>query len=282
MEPVVRSDTDTNPPTGSGAIEVQNLKVTFGQKTVLRDVSLSVHPGEIHVILGGSGCGKSTLLRHLIGLREPQGGTVELLGQNLYGGNLNERSQLLRRIGVLFQSGGLFNSLTVRQNVAFPLQEHTDYSREVIERLVLQKVRLVGMEHALDLLPSEISGGMKKRAGLARALALEPELLFFDEPSAGLDPIASSSLDELMVSLRDKMGMTLVVVTHELPSIERIADRVTFLEGGFVLATGPLQEVQKLDHPRVQDFFERRSGQETQAKRNFHLIRRPTEETEEH
>jgi phospholipid/cholesterol/gamma-HCH transport system ATP-binding protein len=247
------------------AAAVCSLKAAYARKVVLQDVTTSVERGEIHVVLGGSGCGKSTLLRHMIGLETPAAGTVRLLGRELAGLDEPQRTALLRRIGVLFQSGGLFNSMSVAENVAFPLREHTDLPEDVIEAIVEQKLGLVGLDHALHLLPGQLSGGMKKRAGLARALALEPELLFLDEPSAGLDPIAAAGLDELMIELRDKLGVTLCVVTHELASIERIADRVTFLASGRVLDRGPLEQVRESEHPEIADFFRRKRAAPARA-----------------
>jgi phospholipid/cholesterol/gamma-HCH transport system ATP-binding protein len=252
-------------PEAQTVVEVRSLRAVYGERVVLEGVDVEARRGEIHVVLGGSGCGKSTLMRHMIGLAEPASGSVRLLGSELGGLDEDARRGLLRRIGVLFQGGGLFHSMSVGDNVAFPLREHTELPEEVIEALVRQKLALVGLTDASRLLPAELSGGMKKRAGLARALALEPELLFFDEPSAGLDPVTSAALDELMVELRDRLGVTLVVVTHELASIDRIADRVTFLAHGKALASGPLAELRQSELPEVADFFGRSTARNEAA-----------------
>ena len=259
-----------DPPAAHGGtddtmVEVRGLRAAYGNTVVLHDVSTSVRRGEIHVVLGGSGCGKSTLLRHMLGLEKPVAGMVRLLGQTLTDLDDAGRTSRLRRVGVLFQSGGLFHSMSVADNVAFPLREHTTLPEELIDLIVEQKLGFVGLAHAKALLPGELSGGMKKRAGLARALALEPELLFFDEPSAGLDPVTSSALDDLMVELRDKLGVTLVVVTHELASIDRVADRVTFLAHGQVLGSGTIPELRALGNAEISNFFRRSGGDATEG-----------------
>jgi phospholipid/cholesterol/gamma-HCH transport system ATP-binding protein len=218
------------------------------------------------VVLGGSGCGKSTLLKHCIGLVRPAGGTVRLLGADLDALEGSERTALLTRIGVLFQNGALLGSLTIGENVALPLREHTNLPEDVILEMVRLKLALVEMSHAERLLPSELSGGMRKRAALARAMALDPELLFCDEPSAGLDPLTSAELDELLLRLRDRFGMAVVVVTHELASIERIADKVLFLSQGKVLADGTLAEVRASDQPEIRAFFGRLAAGEMRGR----------------
>ncbi len=238
-------------------LEVRDLVARYGERTILDGVDLRVHPGEIRVILGGSGCGKSTLLKHCIGLLRPAGGSVRLLGRELSSLEGPEREELLSRIGVLFQYGALLGSLTIGENVALPLQEHRDYPKELVDELVRMKLALVELSHARHLLPSELSGGMRKRAALARAMALDPVMLFCDEPSAGLDPLTSAELDELLMRLRDRFGMGIVVVTHELASIETIADRVTMLSSGKVIAEGTLEEVKQTRHPEVEAFFGR-------------------------
>jgi phospholipid/cholesterol/gamma-HCH transport system ATP-binding protein len=209
------------------------------------------------VVLGGSGCGKSTLLKHCIGLLEPAAGSVRLLGEELLALDGPERERLLSRIGVLFQYGALLGSLTIAENVALPLRERTDLDEEVIAEIVRLKLALVELSHAEHLLPSELSGGMRKRAALARAMALDPEILFCDEPSAGLDPLTSAELDALLLRLRDRFGMAVVVVTHELASIEKISDRVLMLSAGKVIADGPLAEVKASAHPEIRAFFGR-------------------------
>ncbi len=239
------------------ALAVEGLVAGYGDVTILDGVSLRVARGEVRVVLGGSGSGKSTLLKHCIGLLEPVRGNVRLLGQALNDLEGAERVALLRRIGVLFQSGALLGSITVGENVALPLREHTDLPEPVIHELVALKLAGVEMAHAVNLLPSELSGGMRKRAALARAMALDPEVLFCDEPSAGLDPLTSAELDELILRLRDRYGMAIVVVTHELASIERIADRAIMLSGGKALADGTLEEIKGSDHGEIRAFFQR-------------------------
>jgi phospholipid/cholesterol/gamma-HCH transport system ATP-binding protein len=242
---------------GTEALVVKGLVARYGERTILDGVDLTVRRGEIRVVLGGSGSGKSTLLKHCVGLLTPSAGRVEVLGEPLLGLEGPERVALLRRIGVLFQYGALLGSITVRENVALPLREHTDLPEDVIRELVSLKLAVVELSHAENLLPSELSGGMRKRAALARAMALDPDLLFCDEPSAGLDPLTSAELDELILRLRDRFGMAIVVVTHELMSIERIADRAIMLSSGKALADGTLAEVKGGDHPEIRAFFQR-------------------------
>jgi phospholipid/cholesterol/gamma-HCH transport system ATP-binding protein len=210
-------------------MSVRGLIAKYGEHTVLQGVDLEVRRGEIRVILGGSGGGKSTLLKNCIGLVHPAGGEVRILGEDLTALEGQARASLLNRVGVLFQNGALLGSLTIRENVALPIREHTDLEPDVIEELVRLKLAQVELSHAEFLLPSELSGGMRKRAALARAMALDPEILFCDEPSAGLDPLTSAELDELLMRMRDRFGMAIVVVTHELHSIETIADTAIML-----------------------------------------------------
>ncbi|MBT3200969.1 MAG: ABC transporter ATP-binding protein [Phycisphaerales bacterium] len=227
-------------------INVVDLEKSFGQTRVLRGVNLEVYSGETMVIMGGSGCGKSTLLRHMIGSLTPDSGRVELFARDI--GSLPEREldTIRKRFGVLFQSGALLNSLTVGQNVALPLNEHRDLDAATIDIIVRIKLNLVSMRHAIDRMPAEISGGMKKRAGLARAIALDPDILFYDEPSAGLDPVTSTQIDRLMMDLSGKLGVTTVVVTHEMDSAFRIADRMCMLDAGVVLKVGTRQEFEAI------------------------------------
>jgi len=216
-------------------IRVKDLVKRFDDRAVLDGVNLDVYAGEMMVIMGGSGCGKSTLLRHMIGSFMPSEGKVELFGQDL--SDLDERrlDDLRKRFGILFQSGALFNSMTVGENVALPLREHTDLDADTIDIMVRIKLEQVGLREAVHLMPAEVSGGMKKRAGLARAIALDPEILFYDEPSAGLDPVTSAEIDQLMMDLAGKLGVTSVVVTHEMDSAFRIADRMAMLDKGEML-----------------------------------------------
>jgi phospholipid/cholesterol/gamma-HCH transport system ATP-binding protein len=256
---------DARPPPGSAAnasevenaLEVLGLVARYGERTILSGVDLSVRRGEVRVILGGSGCGKSTLLKHCIGLLAPAVGSVRLLGMDLLEVEGAAREKLQTRIGVLFQYGALLGSLTVAENVGLPLREHTDLPEEVIAEAVRLKLGLVELSHAENLLPSELSGGMRKRAALARAMALDPEILFCDEPSAGLDPLTSAELDELILRLKERFGMAVVVVTHELASIEKISDRVLMLSQGKVLFDGTLAEVKAASHPEIRAFFGR-------------------------
>jgi len=254
---IAQSGEATSEHIGDVVIDVRNLDTHYGARKILDDVSFEVEKGEIFVILGGSGSGKSTLLRHLIGLHIPSSGSIRIFGKETAGIDEEEWQPLRRRMGVLFQGGALFNSLTVGGNVALPLREYTDLPESTIGIQVRLKLGQVGLAGFENLMPDQLSGGMKKRAGLARAIAMDPEVLFFDEPSAGLDPIAGAGLDELILQLRDTFGMTIVVVTHEMESVKRIADRVIMLFQGEAEAVGTLDEVKKVDHPKVQQFFER-------------------------
>ncbi len=236
-------------------IQVRHLTSGYGDTIILKDISFDVFRGEILVILGTSGCGKTTLLKHLIGLMRPFSGDIQLLGKDLLRLPEQEATKLMRQVGVLFQNGALLNSLTVAENVAIPLEQHTQLKPAFINNLVRLKLRLVGLPQAAHLIPSELSGGMRKRAALARAIALDPQILFADEPGAGLDPVTAASLDRLLLDLRHLLGMTLVVVTHELASIKRIADRILFLDKGQAVFVGPLDEAQKSPIEAVRKFF---------------------------
>lgn len=231
-------------------ISVVGLVKRFGGQTVLDGIDLDVYPGETVVIMGGSGSGKSTLLRHMIGSLHPDAGTVKLFGENI--GELDEEglNNLRKKFGILFQSGALFNSMTVAENVALPLQEHTDLNGSTIDIMVKIKLELVGLREHADKYPAQISGGMKKRAGLARALSLDPRILFYDEPSAGLDPVTSAGIDQLIVDLSKKVGVTSVVVTHEMDSAFTIADRMAMLDKGRMIMVDTRARYEALrDHP---------------------------------
>ncbi len=241
-------------------INVQGLTMAYGERVIQRELSFSVPRGQVFVVMGGSGCGKSTLLRHLVGLQEPAEGRVCYGDVSFWEATPRERRRIMERFGVLYQSGALWSAMTVAENVALPLQEHTDLKPRDVARVVSLKLALVGLAGFGDFYPSEISGGMRKRAGLARAMALDPEILFFDEPSAGLDPISARRLDELILELRDSLGTTVVVVTHELASIFAIADDSVFLdaEARTMIATGkPRRLLDECDDPRVQQFLRR-------------------------
>jgi phospholipid/cholesterol/gamma-HCH transport system ATP-binding protein len=257
---MARPDTPLPPPPPAAPphpLVVRNLSAFYGSRQVLKGVNLTVKQGEVRVILGGSGGGKTTLLKHLIGLLQPTIGDVQLLGCKLSQADEPQREAVLRQIGMLFQSGALLNSLTLVQNIALPLRECTDLPEAVILDICHMKLAMVSLGHAAHLYPPELSGGMKKRAALARAMALDPAILFCDEPSAGLDPVTAADLDALILSLRDQFGTTVVVVTHELSSIEAIADQVVMLAGGEVIADGPLSEVKRSTTPTVRSFFGR-------------------------
>ena len=242
-------------------ISVRNLSAWFGERQVLRDVSFTVYRNEVTVILGSSGCGKTTTLKHLIGLYPVTHGEVEVLGVPLHTATEKQLYDLYLKIGVLFQNGALLNSITVAENVAIPLEQHTRLPQEVIEELVHLKLTLVELPGVGNLLPSQLSGGMKKRAALARAIAMDPPLLFCDEPSAGLDPITMSALDELILKLKHTLGMTIVLVTHEVPSIFRLADRIVFLDAGTVVFEGSLNDALKSNIPTIKEFFEKGRGE---------------------
>jgi phospholipid/cholesterol/gamma-HCH transport system ATP-binding protein len=246
------------PVSGEPVIDVRGLDAWYGRRQVLHGVDFSVAQGEIRVVMGGSGSGKSTLLRHLIGLQKPRAGTVRLLGTDLARASARELLALRRRIGVSFQSGALFTSMTVGDNVALPLREHTRLDENTIRIMSRLKLEVVNLGGFQDLMPSQLSGGMVKRAALARAIVMDPRLMFFDEPSAGLDPVVSAELDELILQLRDAMRMTIVVVTHELESAFKIADTITVLDQGRVLMTGTVAEVRASDNERIQDLLNRR------------------------
>ncbi len=236
-------------------IDVRDLVAAYGDRVVLDGVSMRVLPGEVRVILGPSGCGKTTLLKHIIGLLEPRAGSISLLGREIVGLPEDQLSTVLTDVGMLFQGGALIQSMTLFQNVMVPLEEHTDLDRDSAARVAGIKLAIVGLGRFLDLKPAEISGGMRKRAALARALALDPAVLFCDEPTAGLDPVTAAGIDRLLLDLRDALGITIVVISHELVSIRRIADQITMLHTGVVIADSPLAELEAADDPRISSFF---------------------------
>src|ERR1700730_6801878 len=238
-------------------ISLRNVRVSYGEREILHGISFDVMRGETLVILGGSGSGKSTLLRTLVGLERPSAGEIWLKGKNIAAVSHAEMDEIRKKIGMSFQGGALFGSMSVGENVALPLREHTkleDPTIEIILRLKLDQVGLSGFE---NYMPSQLSGGMKKRAAVARALAMDPEILFFDEPSAGLDPIIAAGMDELILDLKKAFRMTIVVVTHELASAYLIADRMILLDKGVIVANGTTAELQKSQQPRVRQFLDR-------------------------
>ncbi|HBM14785.1 MAG TPA: polyamine ABC transporter ATP-binding protein [Lentisphaeria bacterium] len=241
-------------------IEVKNLTIGYDDYIVLKNLDFSVEKGEIFAIMGGSGCGKSTVLKHLIGLYSPIKGDIIINGKSIVNADETEKSNLCREFGVLYQSGALFSSLTLVENVSVPLKEFTGLQEEVINSIAKLKLSLVGLRGYENFFPSEISGGMKKRAGLARALALDPEILFFDEPSAGLDPISSAELDRLILELRDTLGCTMIIVSHELDSIFSIADNAIVLDTklkGIVEKGDPRMLRKKSKNEWVREFLNR-------------------------
>lgn len=243
-------------------IEIKDLVTHYGTRKILHEINLEIREGEIMVIMGGSGSGKSTLLNTLLGLLRPTSGEIRLLGQHLWEISDVERTALRQKMGVAFQGGALFSSLNVLENIILPLREHTklDLNTMVImARLKMQVVNLAGFER---LMPSELSGGMIKRAAFARAIVMDPKVLFCDEPSAGLDPIVASAIDDLILSLRDAMGMSIVVVTHELESAFRIADRICVLDRGHILMVGTVDEVRASTNERIQNLLNRRTEEE--------------------
>ncbi len=237
-------------------IEVRDLKTIFGTKVVHNGLNLSIKDGEIYGLLGPSGCGKTTLLREMVMLQEFNSGSIKILGHNLNDINNNEAQKLRQEWGVLFQSGALFSSLTIAQNIALPLVEYTDLSQKMIDEIVDYKINIVGLRSAdSNLFPSQISGGMKKKAGLARALSLDPKLLFLDEPTSGLDPISAREFDDLILNLRELLDLSIVMVSHDLQSIHDTLDKVAIIDEKKIVYEGSLQNINLVDSEFVQIFF---------------------------
>lgn len=239
-------------------IAVEDLVVRYGDRTVLDGVNFDIREGEVFVILGGSGSGKTTLLRNLVGLMRPAAGRILIKGEDFTAMTEDERIELRKKMGMSFQGSALLQSISVADNVALPLREHTELEESTIDIMTRIKLELVGLGGFEKYLPSELSGGMKKRAGIARAMAMDPEFIFYDEPSAGLDPIVAAGIDQLIRKLQETFKITSVVVTHEMESVKLIADRVCMLKDGQVVDIGTYEELEGSDHPYVQQFFARR------------------------
>lgn len=247
--------TEENEPTP--IIEVEGLVAHYGETEILHGIDLRIYEREIMVIMGGSGSGKSTLLRFLLGLHRATRGSIRLLGTNVAEAGAREMAALYRRMGVSFQGGALFTSMTVGENVQMPLREHTRLDENTMQIMARMKLEMVNLGGFADMMPAQLSGGMIKRAALARAIVMDPKLLFFDEPSAGLDPVVSAELDELILRIRNAMNTTIVVVTHDLDSTFRIADRITVLDQGNILMTGSVEEIRASGNPRIQGLLNR-------------------------
>lgn len=243
-------------PAGTPVIEVSHVSTKFGKAVVHQDVSLTINQGEVFVIAGGNGCGKSTLLREILGLTTPSSGTIRLFGIDSRRLDVSNGGAIHRRFGVMFQHGALFSSLTLAENVAVPLREHTNLRPKLIREIVEIKIAMVGLPpDSAGKYPNELSGGMRRRAALARAIVMDPELVFLDEPTAGLDPIIAAGFDDLVLSLKTHLGLTVVMVTHDLDSLWRISTRVAVLGDGRVLGVGTMQELSQSDDPIIREYF---------------------------
>jgi phospholipid/cholesterol/gamma-HCH transport system ATP-binding protein len=257
--PPATSVSRSRPDRSEPLISVQDVVVQYGEHMILDHLHLDIYPGETMVILGGSGSGKSTLLRQMEALEKPTSGRVIIKGVDVTTRSEAELTEIRRIMGVSFQSAAMFNSLTLAENVALPLREHTKLAESTIQLITRMKLDQVGLAKAEDLYPSQLSGGMRKRASVARAMAMDPEILFFDEPSAGLDPIIAAGIDELILHLKNAFKMTIVIVTHELASAFLIADRMCFLHKGKMIAVGSRDEIRNSEHPRIRQFLDRKA-----------------------
>lgn len=244
------------PESSTPVIEVRGIRTRFGNAVIHEDVTLDIFRGEVFGIAGGSGCGKSTLLREMVLLERPAAGSIRIFGEEITSLTEDQALPLRRRVGVMFQRGALFSGLTVSENVGVPLREHTRLDDRLIDEIAAIKIAMAGLPaSSADKLPSELSGGMRKRAALARALALDPEILFLDEPTAGLDPAGAAAFDELVEQLQQLLGLTIVIVTHDLDTLWRVTDRVAILGEGRVLALGSMEDLAKHDHPIIREYF---------------------------
>jgi phospholipid/cholesterol/gamma-HCH transport system ATP-binding protein len=262
------------------AIAIRNLGTRFGSREILKDVSLEIMRGETFVILGGSGSGKSTLLRHIVGLEHPTKGQIWIKGKDITRLSEDEFNELRKKMGMAFQNSALFNSMSVGENVALPLREHTRLEESTIQIMTRIKLEQVGLSGFESFMPSQLSGGMRKRAGIARAIAMDPEILLFDEPSAGLDPIIAAGLDNLILKLKQAFHMTIILVTHELASAFLLADRIAMLDKGKILFVGTPDEFRGCAIPRVRQFLDRQADQESQDMEQY--LRNLTQKTKSH
>src|SRR6266852_3622939 len=252
-------------------VSARDLRVSYGDREVLHGLTFDVRRGETLVVIGGSGSGKSTMLRTLVGLERPSSGEVRIKGVDITKAGAREMDEIRKRIGLAFQGGALIGSLSVGENISLPLLEHTSLEPSTVEVMVRIKLEQVGLSGFENFTPSELSGGMKKRAAFARAMAMDPEILFFDEPSAGLDPITAAGIDDLILSLKKAYAITMVIVTHELASAFLVADRIMVVDKGSIIANGPPQELKNSDHPRVRQFLDRVAESDNDDSRVDHL-----------
>ncbi|NOY67383.1 MAG: ATP-binding cassette domain-containing protein [Gammaproteobacteria bacterium] len=244
-------------------INISNLSAHYGERRILNNVSMAINDGEIMVIMGSSGSGKTTLLRSMLGLKKPTSGTIQLMDKEITTLSTKDLYKVRQQLGVSFQGGALFSSMSVRENIQLPLCEHTKLDQKTMDIMCRLKLEVVNLSGYENLMPAELSGGMLKRVALARSIIMDPRLLFFDEPSAGLDPVTSAELDELIITLKHAMKMTIVVVTHELESAFRIADRITVVDQGDILIIGTVEEVKNCSNERVQNLLNRRPRNDT-------------------